>query len=130
MQTTLELSLTNQVSQVRWASDVALIEPKVQLIRTSKPAELGISSSSSWSQTGSAVELDRKSHPSLPENKLGVFCLAGTGLSRHDDGLAHLQDLHVPVRLVSCRATHGGLARSAPSHPSAEDALETLSPMA
>lgn len=38
---------------------------------------------------------------SSPEHKLGVFGLPGPGLPRDNDGLAHLQDLHVPVRFIS-----------------------------
>lgn len=38
---------------------------------------------------------------SSPEHKLGVFGLPGPGLPGDDDGLAHLQDLHVPVRFIS-----------------------------
>lgn len=35
-----------------------------------------------------------------PEDKLGVFCLSCSRFTWNDDGLAHLQDLHVTVGLV------------------------------
>lgn len=40
-----------------------------------------------------------------PEDKFGVFGFPGSGLPGHDDGLTHLQDLHVPVGLVSWTGT-------------------------
>lgn len=64
-----------------WSSDVSLSETRV-----------------------SAAHKDAAS--SSPEHKLGVFGLPGSRLPWDDDGLAHLQDLHVPVRLIGWGKQH------------------------
>jgi len=70
-----------------------------------------VSSSNKDSSLDTTKEEDKDSSSSSPEHKLGVLRLAGSGLPGDDDGLTHLQDLHVPVRLVGCRRSRGNVSR-------------------